>query len=264
MEQLDEIVVSELESRISRPDRIKALLAGLIERQRNRGDEQAHRSKELRQQLRETKSKIRPGARRDPRRFSPRDGSGSRPVDKIGAGANEVLRLIASLDRRRLASHAVIREERQGFRACIQRSPEFPDGSLRKAYIRELVNKVEVGQKEIRISGSEAALAPVFLRQRTGATPQCPVSCRVGGRTRARTWDPLIKSQLLYQLSYAPGPHTWGSPKPAGLSNSTPHCPAIKPVCEQQVKKPPGGPGGYLRRRTVRGETGRRNRESGP
>ncbi len=22
-----------------------------------------------------------------------------------------------------------------------------------------------------------------------------------GGRTRARTWDPLIKSQLLYQLS---------------------------------------------------------------
>ena len=27
---------------------------------------------------------------------------------------------------------------------------------------------------------------------------------KVGGRTRARTWDPLIKSQLLYQLSYAP------------------------------------------------------------
>ena len=27
----------------------------------------------------------------------------------------------------------------------------------------------------------------------------------IGGRTRTRTWDPLIKSQLLYQLSYAPG-----------------------------------------------------------
>ncbi|HEV7878590.1 hypothetical protein, partial [Bradyrhizobium sp.] len=24
-------------------------------------------------------------------------------------------------------------------------------------------------------------------------------------RTRARTWDPMIKSHLLYQLSYAPG-----------------------------------------------------------
>jgi hypothetical protein len=27
----------------------------------------------------------------------------------------------------------------------------------------------------------------------------------VGGRSRTRTCDPLIKSQLLYQLSYAPG-----------------------------------------------------------
>ena len=27
----------------------------------------------------------------------------------------------------------------------------------------------------------------------------------LGGRTRTRTLDPLIKSQLLYQLSYAPG-----------------------------------------------------------
>jgi hypothetical protein len=27
---------------------------------------------------------------------------------------------------------------------------------------------------------------------------------RSGGRTRIRTLDPLIKSQLLYQLSYAP------------------------------------------------------------
>ena len=25
-----------------------------------------------------------------------------------------------------------------------------------------------------------------------------------GGRSRTRTYDPLIKSQLLYQLSYAP------------------------------------------------------------
>ena len=30
------------------------------------------------------------------------------------------------------------------------------------------------------------------------------VSEGCGGRTRTRTLDPLIKSQLLYQLSYAP------------------------------------------------------------
>ena len=30
---------------------------------------------------------------------------------------------------------------------------------------------------------------------------------KIGGRSRTRTYGPLIKSQLLYQLSYAPDPH---------------------------------------------------------
>jgi hypothetical protein len=34
-----------------------------------------------------------------------------------------------------------------------------------------------------------------------------------GGRSRTRTYDPLIKSQLLYQLSYAPGPKNRGDPE---------------------------------------------------
>ncbi len=35
----------------------------------------------------------------------------------------------------------------------------------------------------------------------------------IGGRTRTRTWDPLIKSQLLYQLSYAPETPAAGGPR---------------------------------------------------
>src|SRR6266436_8440909 len=34
---------------------------------------------------------------------------------------------------------------------------------------------------------------------------RCGAGACGGGRTRARTWDPMIKSHLLYQLSYAPG-----------------------------------------------------------
>src|SRR5262245_3288222 len=41
---------------------------------------------------------------------------------------------------------------------------------------------------------------PHWLKVRGQATE------KIGGRTRTRTLDPLIKSQLLYQLSYAPGP----------------------------------------------------------
>jgi hypothetical protein len=41
-----------------------------------------------------------------------------------------------------------------------------------------------------------------------------------GGRTRTRTLDPLIKSQLLYQLSYAPGLPQRETAKRAWLSKA--------------------------------------------
>ena len=47
-----------------------------------------------------------------------------------------------------------------------------------------------------------------------------------GGRTRARTWDPMIKSHLLYQLSYAPGTGPESLRKRASFSKATLRCPA--------------------------------------
>ena len=68
-------------------------------------------------------------------------------------------------------------------------------------------------------SGPEAAC---FRRSKTarfvgiGAWLGCQILERLGGRTRARTWDPMIKSHLLYQLSYAPG--SWsGKPSQEGV-----------------------------------------------
>ena len=42
-----------------------------------------------------------------------------------------------------------------------------------------------------------------------------------GGRTRVRTWDPLIKSQLLYQLSYASVPEHFPECDWEGRKNHT-------------------------------------------
>ena len=47
----------------------------------------------------------------------------------------------------------------------------------------------------------------------------------IGGRTRTRTWDPLIKSQLLYQLSYAPGIPPRSPARAASCSKASSHCP---------------------------------------
>ena len=62
----------------------------------------------------------------------------------------------------------------------------------------------------------------LFRRSKTarfvgiGAWLGCQILERLGGRTRARTWDPMIKSHLLYQLSYAPG--SWsGKPSQEGV-----------------------------------------------
>ena len=58
------------------------------------------------------------------------------------------------------------------------------------------------------ICGAENCLNPSFCRSCREADARHEEREKLsginGGRTRARTWDPLIKSQLLYQLSYAP------------------------------------------------------------
>ena len=100
-----------------------------------------------------------------------------------------------------------------------------------------------------------------------------------GGRTRARTWDPLIKSQLLYQLSYAPGlPERFASgggrvakaaapvqqPRPASDGPGITGPDWRKPASAPRAKgKPPGGPGGSLRRRSRGAGKDRRQCDSG-
>ena len=82
-------------------------------------------------------------------------------------------------------------------------------------------------------------------KHNTGSRSPVPVSCEIGqrhpyrrrdsrsfrffdgGRTRARTLDPLIKSQLLYQLSYAPIEIAGLAPREARHVAKAPGCPVI-------------------------------------
>src|ERR1700720_4912477 len=78
---------------------------------------------------------------------------------------------------------------------------------------------------------------------------------KLGGRTRARTWDPMIKSHLLYQLSYAPGTGPESLRKRASFSKATPRCPANRRVFPAigtpgRMKKPPESGGFFLMSRS--------------
>ncbi len=65
-----------------------------------------------------------------------------------------------------------------------------------------------------------------------------------GGRTRTRTWDPLIKSQLLYQLSYAPGsPWAGTRARRRRVAKQAPGCPANGPAAQAKAPGEPGGSG---------------------
>jgi hypothetical protein len=71
-----------------------------------------------------------------------------------------------------------------------------------------------------------------------------------GGRTRARTWDPMIKSHLLYQLSYAPGTGPESLRKRASFSKAIPRCPAREwsfpgPDGDPPIAKKPPDSGGF-------------------
>src|SRR5271169_4485301 len=75
-----------------------------------------------------------------------------------------------------------------------------------------------------------------------------------GGRTRTRTLDPLIKSQLLYQLSYAPVTPAAGPAAGGGLYQ-------LHPVVssDEVIRNSPGplaGPAGFRQIRAALGRNG--------
>jgi hypothetical protein len=69
-------------------------------------------------------------------------------------------------------------------------------------YLAQASVQPELGCDAVHWTRTE--LTRLWLPQILSELIKLDISGRFGGRTRIRTWDLLIKSQLLYQLSYAP------------------------------------------------------------
>src|SRR5665213_378949 len=85
------------------------------------------------------------------------------------------------------------------------------------------MREVETGPR--RLVRAKAASLP---KNPQGQNHTVDYAGRGGGCSRIRTYDPLIKSQLLYQLSYAPAPmkRPDASGGPGGGAPSTPCAPS--------------------------------------
>jgi DNA invertase Pin-like site-specific DNA recombinase len=175
MAQLDDVVLEQLEKRVFAPDRLKALLESLIDRSRNKSQELAEKAKELRNSVRTIEDKIRrlyealaEGTVTDTDIFR-------QTLSGLERDREEHLRLVSSLEQRRVVpSHLLNRKKLERFAAAMSCKFHAKDNSLRKAYVRQFVDRIEVDDGEVRIFGSKAALAKAVAHPDSALTTGVP------------------------------------------------------------------------------------------
>ncbi len=107
---------------------------------------------------------------------------------QVEAERDETLCMIAALEKHRdLPRHLLTKHN-------IEYCAVTVHARLRKSYMHQLVNRIEVGDRQIG-AGINACGGRVRLRQRPAAG--VPVLYRGGGPSRTRTCDQSIMSRLL-------------------------------------------------------------------
>ncbi|WP_368423620.1 recombinase family protein [Tistlia sp.] len=178
METLDEAVLSKLEDRIFQPERVQALLGALSERLVRSADDHKTQARKLRSQLRDVDDKLARLYDAVAEGTVERTDAFKNSVSRHERHREELMRLIAAADRRRaLPVSEITVKDCQRFADAVRSKLREPDGALRKAYVRQFVERVELDDEEIRISGPKAALAGALLH--SGAPDrQVPSSVR--------------------------------------------------------------------------------------
>jgi site-specific DNA recombinase len=178
MQVLDSLIVDNLEARILAPQRLKTLLRGLLDRARNKTEVNAAKAKELRKKLRETEGKIErlygalaDGTVGDTAMFR-------RSLNNVKAERDETLRMIAALEKHREVSrHLLTRRNIERFAEAARARLRHESASLRKGNMRQLVSQIDVGDREIRVSGPHSGLAEGVLDSGSDPAAGVPSFC---------------------------------------------------------------------------------------
>lgn len=165
--KLDTVVTDALIERLFTRDRLKALLAETLKKTQDNNQDALHDLRGLRRELREADKKIErlyealtDGIVTDTRGF--RDHR-----SRLENQREELMRLISikerrlNMDTRHLTNRQIDRFA-NGLRDLLKDGPK----PFRKEYLRLLVSQVNVGDDEIMISGSKAALAAAVQAQK--------------------------------------------------------------------------------------------------
>jgi hypothetical protein len=189
---LDGIVVSNLKQRLLTPDRLAALLQMLADRQAAKTEAVDRRLLGLQREVADCEERL--------KRLYRSIEDGIVELDDILRERTATLKLQrerakAALDRARAECGTVTTIDSakiDAFARLMTEKLDTGDTNARKSYIRSIVDAIEVDDKAIRIIGSRDVLQAIIAGKHTA-------NGNVRGfvrnwRTRARTWDPLIKS----------------------------------------------------------------------
>ena len=175
MPLLDQLVLDNLEERIFAPDRLQALLRALIARLQDKATDGAAKAEKSRKTLKTVELRI-------GRLYGARaDGTVNdtamfrRSLAQVENEREDLVRSIASLESpreipRRLLTKDNIARFAEGARSRLRGD----DPTLRKGYVKELIERIEVDDDEIRIIGLNANLAEATLGSGQDGMPRVP------------------------------------------------------------------------------------------
>lgn len=164
MTDLDTLVLGEVEQKILAPERLEILLSALIARAKTRGHDDAAKAQQLRKALAVTEGKIErlygalaEGTVKDTDLFR-------KSLARVEAEREEALRLIGSLEQQRaVPKQLVSRKNIERFALAARERLHAEDARMRKGYVRQIVERIEVADDTITVRGSKAALASGLL-----------------------------------------------------------------------------------------------------
>jgi len=159
MRTLDELVLGQLENRILVPERLKAMLGRLLLRADKGLDDSSERQKAMDKERRSIESNLdrlytdrAEGTLQDTPTFR-------RKVSEYENRLDEIIRLKSQLRRRQDLPRDLLAERNlEKFASAMTTRLRGDNLAFRKAYVRQLVDRVDVMGDRIRITGSKQAL----------------------------------------------------------------------------------------------------------
>lgn len=161
MQELDEIVIDALEGSVLEPKRLRKMTEMLLARAQERGRSAKEQRKKLDGEKRKAEAQVTNLYTMVGSGELTMDGTLSAHIREQQDKVERLKRQIALLDRERSAPVDKLGDKVvEKFGNAVSQAFRNPDNrQFAKAYVRTLVSKIEVGEKQIRISGPKDAIA---------------------------------------------------------------------------------------------------------